>query len=114
MVIEPCGHRILVRPFKAVEVDTSLAAAARLGIQLVRDNEKREDAGITKGLVLTIGPTAWQDFGSVPWCKVGDTVVYAKHSPFFIEDEDTKEVYGLLNDSDIIAVLSSCDFGDKQ
>lgn len=100
----PCGHRLLVKPFKAVEVDEAYKRAKLLGIELVREHEKREDAGITKGTVISIGPTAWDDFKSPPWCKVGDTIIYAKHAPFFVEDED-KEVYGLLNDADVIAVV---------
>lgn len=100
----PCGHRLLVKPFKAAEVDEQLKRAKALGIQLVQENERREDAGITKGVVMSIGPTAWKDFQSEPWCKVGDTIIYAKHAPFFVEDCDNV-VYGLLNDADVIAVI---------
>lgn len=103
MVVIPCGHRLVIKPFTLVETDEILASAKRFGIEVVRQNEKREDASVDKGIVLAIGPTCWPD--SDPWCNVGDTILFAKFSPKFIEDPETKESVGILNDEDVVAVI---------
>lgn len=102
-MIKPCGHRLVVKPFKLAEVDEDLKRARAMGLEVVRENEKREDASVDKGIVLAIGPTCWPD--SDPWCKVGDTIIFAKFAPKFIDDPDTKEQIGILNDEDVVAVL---------
>jgi len=104
MTIIPCGHRVLIKPFKQADVDPSLQAAKRMGLQIVNNNQAREDASVDKGTVLAIGPNAWKAFdGGEPWCAVGDTVLFTKFAPKFVEDG--KETYGLLNDDDVIAVI---------
>ena len=104
-MIEPCGHRLVVKPFKQEDVDDVIKSAKKFGIEIVNSNQKREDASVDKGVVLAIGPTAWKDFSSEPWCKVGDTILFAKFSPKFVEDPNTKETVGILNDEDVVAVI---------
>lgn len=105
-MISPAGHRLVVKPFKQEEVDEVLKAAKKFGFEIVNENKKREDASVDKGVVLSIGSTAWQDFKSEPWCKVGDTILFAKFSGKFVEDPDTKEDVVILNDEDVIAVIT--------
>ena len=105
MSIQPCGHRLVVKPFKQEEVDEVLKAAKKFGFQIVNENQKREDASVDKGVVLSIGSTAWKDFNSEPWCKVGDTILFAKFAGKFIEDPETKENLCILNDEDVVAVI---------
>jgi co-chaperonin GroES (HSP10) len=102
-MITPCGHRLIIKPFKLEEVDDALASAKRMGLEIVRPNEKREDQSVDKGIVLAIGSTCWPE--QDPWCAVGDTIIFAKFAPKFIEDPETKEQIGILNDEDVVAVL---------
>jgi co-chaperonin GroES (HSP10) len=106
-MIKPCGHRLVVKPFKLSEVDKVYERAMNAGLEIVRNNQKREDQSVDKGTVLAIGPTAWQteSLGGQPWCKVGDTILFAKFSPKWVEDPDTKDQLGILNDEDVVAVL---------
>jgi len=101
--VTPCGHRLVIKPFTLEQVDDVYASAKRMGLEVVRPNEKREDALVDKGIVLAVGPTCWPD--EAPWCKVGDTILFAKFAPKFVEDPVTKESIGILNDMDVVAVL---------
>ncbi len=103
MKVIPCGHRIIIKPFKLEEVDEVYQRAKLSGLQIVRPNEKREDASVDKGIVLDIGPDCWPD-SKEPWCKVGDTVLFAKFAAKLVEDKDGNNV-GILNDMDIVAVI---------
>lgn len=107
-MIKPCGHRLVVKPFKQEEVDEVLRKAKESGFlndfQIINNNKAREDASVDKGIVLAIGPSAWPN--EDPWCKVGDTVLFVKFSPKFVEDPETKETVGILNDEDVVAVVS--------
>ena len=102
-MIHPAGHRLVIRPFKLEEVDDALASARRMGLEIVRQNQQREDQSVDKGTVLAIGSSCWP--GQDPWCKVGDTIIFAKFAPKFVEDPETKEQLGILNDEDVVAVL---------
>jgi co-chaperonin GroES (HSP10) len=104
-MIEPAGHRLVVKAFKLAEVDKVYETAMAAGLEIVRANQKREDQSVDKGTVLAIGPTAWKDFGGEPWCKVGDTILFAKFSPKWVEDPETKEQVAILNDEDVVAVI---------
>ena len=103
MNIIPVGHRLSVKPFTLEQVDDAYSSARKMGIEIIRPNEKREDASIDKGVVLAIGAECWPD--QEPWCKVGDVIYYAKFSPKFIEDPVTKESIGILNDQDVVCVV---------
>lgn len=107
MAVVPCGHRLLVKPYKQEDVDPVLMKSREFlkNFEIVNSNKEREDKSVDKGVVLAIGPTAWQDFKSEPWCKVGDIIIFAKFSPSFITDPETNEMVGVLNDADVIAVL---------
>lgn len=103
MSIRPAGHRLVIRPFKLEDVDDTYKRARIAGLEVVRPNQVREDQSVDKGVVLAIGPTCWPD--DDPWCSVGDTIIFAKFAPKFIEDPETKESLGILNDEDVVAVL---------
>ncbi len=55
-----------------------------------------------KGELVAIGPTAWADMKCDPWAEVGDTVWFAKYGGFILEHPDTKELYRVLNDDDLM------------
>lgn len=109
MAIKPCGHRLVVKAYKQEEVDDVVKKHAEFykTLEVINSNKKREDASVDRGVVLAIGPTAWQNesHGYTPWCKVGDEIVFAKFSGKVVEDPDTQEDVFILNDEDVVAVV---------
>jgi co-chaperonin GroES (HSP10) len=107
MALIPCGHRILIRHDKLEDVDDTFRAAKAAGIEIPKEFKeiRLEQNAVDKGIVVSIGPTAWQDFGKEPWCAVGDYIAFAKHAGKYIEDPETKEEFVLLNDEDIVCVI---------
>lgn len=99
-MIEPAGHRVLVKPDPIEEKTESgiiIQTAATKG---------REEQAQTFGTIVAVGPNAWKGFDDgVPWAAVGDHVSYAKYGGFIIRDPETREEFRLLNDEDICAVL---------
>lgn len=104
-MITPCGHRLLVKPYKHADVDDVMKNHKEfLKDFKIVGTETRNDASVDKGIVLKIGPTAWKDFNSDPWCKVGDEIVFAKFSGKLVTDQEDGLDYFVLNDSDVVAV----------
>lgn len=98
-MIVPVGHRVLIEV-----AETSERTKGGLFLpQSVRDAERY--AGIF-GVVAAIGETAWKAFdGGEPWCKVGDTVAFAKYGGMVIKDPPTGKEFRLVNDEDVIAII---------
>jgi chaperonin GroES len=99
-MILPAGHRVLVK----VEEAEAVTAGGIIIAKTIAD--KNTEANIF-GTLIAVGETAWKDFGGRAWAAVGDRVAISKYGGFVIEDPDTKEVYRLLNDEDICAVIRS-------
>jgi co-chaperonin GroES (HSP10) len=105
-MIVPLLHRIIVKQHKLEEVDQTLKRARAAGIVIAdHADTKRAQAGVDKGVVVAIGPTAYRDFQTDVPIKVGDTVAFAKFSGKVIEDPETSEEYVALNDEDVVAIL---------
>lgn len=111
-MITPCGHRVLVRQEKYEEQDEVFRSARGAGIEIITDRNVRYQASVDKGTIVSIGKTAWKDFGDAPWAEKGDMVVFAKNAGKMVHDPVEKDVpekdrtpYVLLNDEDIIAIL---------
>lgn len=105
-MIKVCGHRLLVKPYKQVEVDEIMKKHKDFlnQLEIINPNRAREDASVDRGVVVDIGPTAWKDFNSQPWCKIGDEIVFAKFAGKVVEDPETEDTYFILNDEDVCAV----------
>ena len=98
-MLEPAGHRVLVRIEEADEVTKG-------GIIIAKTIADRETEANIFGTVVAVGKNAWKAFDSgEPWAAVGDRVAIAKYGGFIIEDPDTKEKFRLLNDEDVTAVV---------
>lgn len=107
-VIEPCGHRVLIKPESLEDVDPDIKRAKALGFDMSAvTNNKREQEAVTYGRVLKVGPTAWthESLGGKPWAKVGDRVIFAKFSGKLIKLPNQDE-FLVLNDEDIVAVVT--------
>lgn len=101
-MIKPVGHRVLIEVEEAMlETDW--------GFQVVAD-KKLEDAAMIEGVVVAAGAQAWKAFGpdftGEPWAKVGDRVYFAPWSGRVIEDPEDGKKYKIMNDEDIIAIVS--------
>lgn len=104
-MIKVSGYRILVKTQTYVEHDPVVAAAKRMGLEVVLDSQTRYDASVDKGVVVAVGPDAWSNCKE-PWAYVGDTIVFARNSGVVIEDPEDKESrYVVINDEDTIAVI---------
>jgi co-chaperonin GroES (HSP10) len=105
-MIEPLLHRIIVKQQKLEEVDQTLKRARAAGIVIAEHADTtRAQAGVDKGTVIAIGPTAYRDFNTNTPIKVGDVVVFAKFSGKVIQDPEDEEEYVALNDEDIVAII---------
>jgi chaperonin GroES len=97
-MIVPLLHRILVMP-DPVETKTS-------GGIILAVNEKREQAAAERGTVISVGETAFKDFGGDPsLVQTGTRIYYAKYAGKEVKEND--ELYVLLNDEDVIAIISN-------
>lgn len=100
------GHRVLIKPDKLDDIDPIYASARKSGLELLERTERQESTAVDTGIVVQIGPTAFDDFGGKEnWCKEGDRVSYTRHGGKTISNPDDKEEKWLvLNDEDICMV----------
>ncbi len=116
MTVEALGHRLTIQPdtVKDSELKKAKELASKIdGFVFAKAAEDelenqitREQAGVDQGIVLSIGATAFRDFGGEAWCEVGDYVAYARHAGKFVKDPDTSENILVLNDEDVIARIT--------
>jgi len=98
-MIIPAGYRVLV---KADPIET----VSKGGIVVVAslEDEKMERAAQTNGTLVAIGMTVWEN--SVPWAKIGDRVTYIRHAGKPQIDPITEEEYVIINDEDILSIIT--------
>lgn len=114
-MIKTTGYRVLVK-LDILETTTPSGI-----VTVAPDKEKLEKTGIHRGIVINIGPCAWKAFREVDeqgkehngenWCKPGDYVIFARSAGRFIydpfeEETDLKNEYIVMNDEDIIAIIT--------
>lgn len=105
MAIKPVLHRIIVKQDSIEDKDEYYKAAKAAGILIHKDEQSREQLAVDTGTVVSIGATAFKDFGADCPIVVGDTVVYARYAGKVIEDAGVK--YVALNDEDIVAIITT-------
>jgi co-chaperonin GroES (HSP10) len=106
-MITPLLHRILVKQQKLSEAHKEYKRAEALGIVIPEhEDTKRAQAGVDKGTVVKIGPTAYRDFNVSCPINLGDVVAFARFSGKTIIDPADEEEYVALNDEDIVAILT--------
>jgi co-chaperonin GroES (HSP10) len=106
-MIVPTLHRILVKADKLEEVDKTRVKAKQLGIVIPdSDDQKRAQAGVDRGTVVSLGPTAFRDFNAESPIKEGDYIAYARFAGKIITDPYTDEDFVLLNDEDIVCIFT--------
>jgi co-chaperonin GroES (HSP10) len=100
-MLVPLGHRLLIKPEKIEDVDDTFRNAKKAGIYVPEMEARKEQVAVDRGTVVSLGSTAFIDFGGVPWCSVGDKVAYTRYGGKLLKDSDGTE-YIVLNDEDII------------
>ncbi len=101
-MIELLLHTVLVKPESVEESDEIIRRAKAAGIAVQLD--KREEKAVEFGTVISVGPTAFKDYGRGPdILKEGDYVTYAKYAGKEVKYKGNN--YLILNDVDIIAKL---------
>ena len=114
-MIEALGHRLTLRPDKVQdsEAEKTKKLAEKAGIALPAQTAEdldaeytRAQASVDQGVVLTIGKTAFRDFGGEAWCDVGDYVAYARHAGKWVKDPETGENILVINDEDVICRIT--------
>ncbi len=101
-MIELLLHTVLVKPEKVEDTDAVVRSARAAGIEVKLD--KREQKAVEYGTVVSVGPTAFKDYGRSPdILKEGDYITYAKYAGKDIKYKG--EEFLILNDQDIIAKL---------
>lgn len=104
------GHRVVVKPLSLDEVDPARARAKTYDIYIPETSDRKLQTGIDRGKVIDIGPTAFialnpHDY-NIPWCKVGDTIAYARNAGKMVRLSEELEDYVLIiNDEDVVTVL---------
>ena len=100
-ILKTPGHRVLIKPDQ-VQLEKKVGSIV---IPDIDGKRAKQAAGVT-GVVVEIGDTCWKEFGGEPWCQVGDRVLYAKYAGVSIEDDNHEQQYVILNDEDILSVIS--------
>jgi len=95
---KPVGYMVLVKP--------EFEQMSKGGIDLSARNEQMGIASVDTGVVVDIGPTAWKAYDNgEPWCKIGDTICYARFGGKIIQVPGTGEKLVLIADGDVRLVL---------
>ena len=100
------GYRILV------DIDKVETISEGGIIIIVNERDERLEASASQfGTVAQVGHTCWAGgIDQEPWCKVGDRIIFSKHSGRFVYDpEDKDKEYMAINDTDVIAVVKESD-----
>src|SRR5689334_15880829 len=100
-MIKPAGYRVIVKPDSVEEVTES-------GLIVAWENKDREQAGAYYGELSAVGPSAWKAYDDgTPWASAGDRVCFSRYAGRYIDDPDDPDTkYILLNDEDILAVIT--------
>ncbi len=110
-MIEAVGYRVVVFP---IEAQLGLEAAeaeqfehlAAQDFQVKSEGErKREERGENHGIVMSIGPVAFEGRGGrSAWCDEGDVVVFARYAGTRVEHPPgSGKFYQVMNDEDVFA-----------
>lgn len=108
-MLQAVGYRVLIKPIEgtkaleAAEAEVAPHLAAE-GFEVKSDAEKkREERGENHGIVIHLGPVAFDRIGGPDaWCKAGDVVVFSRYAGTRVEHpRGSGTWYQLMNDEDI-------------
>jgi len=102
---EPKGYRILIAIPKKDETFKDSK------ILIAETERKKEEIASIVGLVVKLGPQAYQDpekFPEGPWCKEGDFIIMKSYSGtrFKVTSDAGDQEFRLINDDTVEAVVA--------
>lgn len=103
--IIPCGYRVLIK-------QVAIERKSEGGILLYsRAEEKRQQKGEPTGILMAVGPLAWQHerLGGEPWAKVGDLVRFGRYAGDQFKQSSDGSHWHIMNDEDILGVIPQKD-----
>lgn len=105
-MIIPALHRVLVKADRLEDVDKTHLMAKKAGIIIPDSGDKaRAQAGVDKGTVVLVGPTAFRDFNAESPVQIGSYIAYARFAGKAVTDPYTDEEFVLLNDEDVVCIF---------
>lgn len=99
VVFSPVGHRIAILLFGLPETVS--------GIELPRESQEAQAVASPQGVVVELGPTAYQDpvrFPGGPWCKVGERICFYRYSGRVFTLYNRQKIT-FLNDDEVAGCL---------
>ena len=102
--MEVTKDRVLCKPDELKREHAVEGTDIKLALAAPADMERRQEAAIQQGYLISVGPMAYNDWEGDP-PKVGDFVLWMKYSGTGVIDPDTGEKLVLMNDEDIVIVL---------
>ena len=102
-----CAFRVLIKPdplddkIKSKDSDFELVAVRG------RDDQRKERAAQTTGVVVQVGKTAWKGYDDgEAWAEVGDRVLYTRYGGKYISNpQDPDNDLIIVDDENILAIL---------
>jgi len=113
-MIDPVGHRVLVKRLKVEERDERFKSAKAAGIVFTDTALGAREAGVDRGIVIKVGEDAFKAFhlnsyGDLanfkPWCNPGDWIAFAKYSGMVLKNQEDDQEYIVINDADVVALI---------
>ncbi|MDE3022465.1 MAG: co-chaperone GroES [Pseudomonadota bacterium] len=99
-------HRILIKQDKLENANKDYVKMREMGLVLAQgEDQKRAQAGVDTGTVVSVGSTAFRDFGTDSPIQPGDHIAYARFAGKFLTDPESGEEFVALNDEDVICVF---------
>ncbi len=103
MSINVVGFRILVKPDNVMESKKYKTDIP--GFVVAGQEKEREQQAVDKGVVVQVGPAAFDDYKFDNPLKVGDHIVFAKFAGKEVVDPETDEKFVVILDEDVVAVM---------
>lgn len=112
-MIQAVGYRVVIKLIDSIltleEAEADVAPTlAEKGFEVKSEGQrKREQRGENHGVVIHLGPTAFDRLGGIPaWCDVGETVVFSRYAGTAVEHPPgSGNHYQLINDEDIFGKI---------
>jgi co-chaperonin GroES (HSP10) len=112
-MLQAVGYRVVIKPIEAIltleEAEAGVAPhLAEKGFQVKSEKERqREEHGENHGVIIHLGPTAFERLGGIPmWADVGETVVFSRYAGTAVEHPPgSGNKYQIMNDEDIFGKI---------
>ena len=112
-MLQACGYRVLLKPIVIKRTLEGVLAEeaptlAEKGFEARTEKQaEKEERGDNHGIVVHIGPTAFDRLGGKEaWCDVGDVVVHTRYAGTRVEHPPgSRNFFQIVNDEDIFGKI---------